>query len=342
MATPIDFLRTALSHTYADLSGIDILTPVMAMAQKVRPIDQLGPNSITIFSNQTDSAAVPNDFEVLAKHGTKFWDAIIYLSVRNGHGITGPYTGVFTYSLGTAIPDYDATTSQKVFLACVLLWLSHGGFVDKSNQNPLPKMVKLLAGKKSDDATREGNFLAEHASFDLRLLDLTGIFRIPAASVGLDKVYMQRIKLSIAGHKPLKAALDLWPLIHVHIVADRSGGSTFENMQELVTILHDKAKKGLTYPRLHPAHKDNLSQSYSGFYKTCLHAIATVIAGSEGNITESTLVAMRSTNMFKQDSFITKVGDAEPGILTYRSTIDQWTIGNMSAALGEPWLPSSE
>jgi hypothetical protein len=331
------WLADVLAITFLDLEGVDVLTPMRTIAKKAKNVQGLTLGSIPIYAASTDATQTPT-LSSLMSHGTKFWDAIIYcvLKGRNFRIGAADYEGVFVIEVGTE-EAVDITSIPKIAMSMILLWLTRGSFAERNNTNPLPRMVKSILGFEVTNTTSEGALMAMHSSFDLRLINLSGIFQVDPADLGFDPTYVQRIKLSIAGHKPLKVVADNWAMLSGSLPTNPDT-SMSGKMASLVILLKEKSDLGLTYKNLHPSTVNNIAQKYPGFYKTCLHAIVSVMSNHQKAQFQDALDIVNSRRMFLQDNFMNGKDGQPAQIVNYQTTVGSWNLVTLASDFGTPWM----
>lgn len=332
------WIREILDIQTLTLEGIDITSNLISLAGKAQMIQGLAPGSVPII---LPSGSVETSFSSMAQAmsaGTKFWDAYIYLTLKrhSDQNVRNRYREVFVVSYADP-SDFDPLIIPRIAISQVLLWLTRGGLANSSSQAPLPKMIRNINQFQEGEMVTEGAYMASVMSFDPKLLNLKAVFSMAASELGFDIVFMQRIKLSIAGHKPLKVVNDNWSLIQPNLLqeglTDRNG-----RMSDLVRILREKAVAGMTYARLHPGHDANLAQVYTGFYKTCLHAIVSVMSAFDPSKFDNNLAIINSRGLFNSDAFMRRLRDQDAGVKNYQSTVEMWNLTQLSTDFGDLWI----
>lgn len=332
------WITEIMSIQSLNLDGIDVVSTLVSIASKAEMVQGLTEGSIPIIMPQGSTEATYNSLVGLYSCGTKYWDGFIYmvLSKHPNRATRDRFSKVFVVSFGEPRP-YDPVSATKTAISQVILWVTRGGLSNTSSQAPLPKMIRNINLFKEGEMTTEGEYMSSVMSFDPKLINLKALFNQNASSLGFDQVFMQRMKLSIAGHKPLKVINDNWSMISPNLL---SGGGTTVNdkMSELVSVLRSKSVAGMTYSRLHPGHEQNVAQKYNGFYKTCLHAIVSVMSGFDNTRVENSLTIICSRGLFNSDPFMRTIRGQPAGIINYQTTVESWNLTQLETDIGDLWL----
>lgn len=201
----------------------------------------------------------------------------------------------------------------------LLIYLTRGYIPNPDSTIPLPKMVLALL-KSNNTVLLEKDLALELSTTNVSNFNLESALDDNSMG-GFNEFFVKRMKLSIAGHKPLKCALRLETALRFALP-----GHEDETCGGIVKTLLDKSENGNLYKTLHPAF-GKVQIEAPEYYKNCLYAIFKVLGE---NVT-----LIRNTNMFELDPFVGK--DDKAGIFTYMPTYESWDLNKVEAAYGVPW-----
>lgn len=332
------WLQEILKVQSLTLGDIDVTSSLITLAAKAEMVQGLTHGSIPIILPTGSNETTYSNLLGALSAGTKFWDGYLYFTlVRNSNqGVRERFKNVFVVSYGEPMP-FEPLTAARIAISQILLWVTRGGLANTSSQAPLPRMIRNINQFKEGEMNTEGEYMESVLSFDPKLLNLKGVFKMNSMALGFDQVFLQRMKLSIAGHKPLKVVNDNWSLISPHLL-DAVNTTPNGRLSALVNLLRTKALAGMTYSKLHPGHEDNLAQKYTGFYRTCLHSIISVMSGFEYANFDNSLAIVNSRGLFNSDPFMRRIRDQDAGVKSYQTTVESWNLTQLETDFGELWL----
>jgi hypothetical protein len=301
--------------------GEDIAKLIVKWACLAKRIEPIAKSSIRIMAaagtsdldRLYDVADDERMFTDMVSRGTPLINALAFMA----HGKDRKFREYFKIveGMSSSSNEYllEANNKMALFLTLVLT----RGSVPKLNAatTPIPRLFKDMKGISGINS--EGEFAKALCDFDLAQLDFA--FVLSSDLPGMDQIFLNRINLAMAGHKPLKISSDYQGFFV---------GETETNQiaLSLSKLLANKHQDNMWFPRLHPLHKQRVTDKYKGFYKSCIFAIYIALGGDDiANHRMKTHGALRPDRWVQSED-----------MKSFTPTYHIWDLTQLAKDIGDP------
>lgn len=320
---PIDGLRR---EDFLTLEGINVAEALGTVAAEGSFLPPLSPGEIKIYGGVDNKQQ--EQLWRLIDHGTRVVDAIVFLTAKAA--TTWEQKKAMFAIHDTANPDtsVEKVPKSKVshyFNSTMLIWLAQGQPPLANSTNPIPQFVRNTCGISDDK--RMGYFATLVASFDMRLMNWTWFVNNYLPNK-YDPIMLQRIKLTMAGNKPIKLIKTLWTDLENALPNKQAPEYVLLHMLKL------KADLGFTYFPLHPGVKSvqNMGSDYSKFYLQSLLLVFDTLGKDDTAVKK-----MKATGMFKNEKMLEKDAEGNYPLDAHTRLYKAWNISQLSTVMGNPW-----
>lgn len=307
-------------HNGPRIFDIDISNFVLPLARAFEILTPIAPRSIKIrYGGDNPDLAKAGTLQSLAmtlQAGTKAFNAILLAAIVSS-GRIEEFDHLFEF-IPTHVVSLDIQNKMIGLLCASIVVLYTRGSLPGSNATSagqrLPNFVTNMVHDL--EIKTESDLRTNVMDFDPKHLNIRQFMQANCYS-GWDNVIANRLNLGVAGHKPLKAIIDLNPSINQQHLQNNHLASRLRAAAE--------ALNGGFYLSLHPAFA-SLSNHYQKFYLNCLHAIFSVMNGSN----DEKYTLMRNLAYFRNERALT-----EKTIHMFPAGYANWNYGEWANHLGE-------
>jgi hypothetical protein len=299
-------------RNYGTFKGLDILKDIISLSSSATLLKPIPDESVLITLDPEHTYSNSQAFEQAIIRGTKPIDAMVYVFSRQSDQMKKVFRLV---NADEADIDKRRIAAVKLTASMILIFVSRGSLpsaAGKSASQALPRFIKALIGDELG-LNNESDLANALASFDMAHIDMSRFFE--NRFVGWDDTVINRMNLGVAGHKPLKVALALQPILDVK--GDKRSS-------EIAALLLHKANKRGIYPPLHPIIQ-TIGNKYQEFYKSCIFALY------QSMNVENKLQKLRQLSMLQMDTWVKS--DSFP---EYLPKYDSWDLNELDNDIGEP------
>jgi hypothetical protein len=298
-----------------------LLKVIIKLASYARKIAPIAERSIRLYvgndiSSLEELANIKNADDILTMllyHGTPIINAIVWLTHINDVN----FLRFFRIENKEAIKTSDTLLiANNQVLSFVLIALTRGSVPKRSASTvPIPRILRDLKGM--DTFSSEAEFSNSIADFDLSQIDCSSLLDTPLGD--MDQVFLNRINLAMAGHKPLKVASDLKDYF---VGEDDTNAKAVQLSNLLANLYIDQ----MFYKSLHPLNKSRITDNYRGFYRSSIFAI--FVAMGKG---EASWLRLKAHNALKPDFWV-----KSEDFLLFQPQYHKWDLSKLAADIGEP------
>jgi len=320
----LDFTRFYY-ETKGSFKGLDLLSHLVGLAKGYTNLKPIEDKSIPILLHKElkpEECLKPESLDMFVHYalcsGTKPFDMIAY--VASHQSSSSARFELFDFKVG----KYDPTKQSAavaVLAAAIVIFVSRGAFPaqdETRGRTPLPAFVKnMLVGVDT-----EKNLADKLGSFDFKHIDATNFFE-DANLAGWDEIISNRLNLGVAGHKPLKVAVEFSSKFPA------TPKTSAERYVAMLIQLHHESKGGF-YPTLHPG-QQSFSTKYKGFYVQSLSAIYDALPGDKSE----KIKIMKTSNALKNEKLFEPDASGEVRIATVARVYQSWKIDDMAREIGK-------
>lgn len=309
----MDYSRFNLNN-YGTFKQLEILQDIISLGSSATLLNPIVNQSILITLDENHKFTGIDLLENAILTGTKPIDALVYMLSQKNDALMD----LFKFVGGERKDEGPRKIAAvKLTASMILIFVSRGSLPSASGRSAgqvLPKFIKSLIGESLNLAT-EGDLANALASFDMAHLNMSRFFE--TKFVGWDKTVLNRMNLGVAGHKPLKVALALQPVLDI---------KSDNIYNDLSSLLLRKAIMNGIYPTLHPVIQ-SVGNKYNEFYKTCIFALYQAMTG------DNKLERLRNLSMLRMDTWVNS-----NEFTTYLPKYHSWTLSELYDDIGEPIL----
>lgn len=321
----LDFTRFYY-ETKGSFKGLDLLSQLVGLAKGYTSLKPIEDKSVPIFLHKEmkpEEYMKPESLDMFVHYslcsGTKPFDMVAYVAAQGA--TSSARMELFDFKVGKYDPAKQSV-AVALLASSIVMFVSRGAFPaqdEARGRTPLPTFVRnMLPGLDTEKSLAD-----KLGSFDFKHIEVKHFFE-PENLKGWEDILANRLNLGVAGHKPLKVALEL----SAKFPADAKRPA--EKYVAMLVAAQNVAKGGF-FPSLHPAQQE-FSTKYKGFYVQSLAAIYDALPGDKAE----KIKVMRTSNALKNEKLLDQTGGDEPRIISVARTYQGWNLEEMIKDMGNP------